>query len=164
MPLNLSPADAVVHFFHDVDRCEWDKLAEILADTIEVDYRSLNGGAAEQLSSEQLLDRWRSLLPGFDATQHFLAPSVTTELGEDTLVECNVRGYHRLAQEHGQGGWMVAGRYEIWLRPDGAGWQITGITLQTTYQDGDLDLPKAAAARAAAASSREAVQNSARPS
>ena len=44
------------------------------------------------------------MLPGFDATQHFIGPLIETA---DDRYECNVRGYHHLDDET----WMVAGWY-----------------------------------------------------
>jgi hypothetical protein len=133
----VSAADAVVTFFHDVDRRDWEAIRAGLADRVSTDYTSLFGGEPEELTADALVERWRGLLPGFDATQHLLGPLVV----RGDRAECNVRAYHRL----GDRVWLVAGRYTLTLR-DG---RLAGIVLHTAYQDGDTGLPQEATARAA---------------
>ncbi len=132
----MSPADAVVAFFHAVDDRNWTVLRAGLTDEVQIDYSSLFGGEPEELTAEALLERWRALLPGFDATQHFLGPLLVT----GDRVEANVRAYHHLAGRT----WMVSGRYTLTLTGD----KIAGIVLHTKYEDGDRALTEKAAERA----------------
>ncbi len=64
---------------------------------LATDYTSVFGGEPETVDGPELATRWRALLPGFDATQHFLGPLLPA--GENT-VECNVRGHHALDHPH----------------------------------------------------------------
>lgn len=132
----MSPADAVVAFFHAVDDRDWTALRAGFGDELDIDYSSLFGGGPEHLTAGALIERWQGLLPGFDATQHFLGPLLVT----GDRVECNVRAYHHL----GGRTWMVAGRYTLAL--DGT--RISGIVLHTKYEDGDRALTEEAAKRA----------------
>ena len=70
------------------------------------------------MAADELVARWRALLPGFDATQHLLGPLAAAGSRRPTRsgCECNVRGYHRL----GGAAWMVAGRYESGVADPGA--------------------------------------------
>lgn|SRR5689334_6479893 len=152
---------AVVRFFHDVDRQDWAGLRAALTDSVRTDYTSLFGGSVERVAADELLDRWRGLLPGFDATQHLLGPFAPADppaaLAEpgDTWLECNVRAYHRLGSEV----WLVAGRYTLGVRDDGVP-RIGCIVLHTAYQDGDPGLVERATARAAqAVATRPAANN-----
>jgi SnoaL-like domain len=126
-------------FFRAVDRRDWAAVAGGLADEVTVDYTSVFGGVVETLPGHGLVARWQGMLPGFDATQHFLGPPVATDPG---VVECNVRGYHHLEGEV----WMVAGWYRLVMQD---GDRIGGITLTTTYETGDRALVEKARARAA---------------
>jgi hypothetical protein len=47
---------------------------------------------------------------------------------------------------------MVAGHYHARLVHRRAGWRISALALKVLYQDGNLDLPKVAQARAQPAS------------
>jgi hypothetical protein len=42
---------------------------------------------------------------------------------------------------------MVAGHYEVRLRPINGTWKIAGITLTALYQEGNLEIPKLARSR-----------------
>jgi hypothetical protein len=141
----MSAADDVVRFFHAVDDRDWQAVRAGLADEVGVDYSSLFGGGPERLAADELVARWRGLLPGFDGTQHLLGPLVITAAGDDATVDANVRGYHHL----GGSTWLVAGRYTLTLRRADPAWRVAGIVLHTTYQEGDRSLAGQATARAA---------------
>lgn len=93
------------------------------------------GGEPETVDGAELATRWRALLPGFDATQHFLGPLLPA--GENT-VACNVRGHHALGGEV----WMVAGWYVLTVErasgPEPV--RISGITLTASYETGPREL------------------------
>jgi hypothetical protein len=141
----VSASDDIVRFFHAVDDRAWDTVRAGLTGTVDTDYTSLFGGDPERLAADALVDRWRGLLPGFDGTQHLLGPIVVTPGdGGRATADCNVRGYHRLDGAT----WMVAGRYTLTLHRTDGTWQVAGIVLRTTYQDGDPALAERAASRA----------------
>lgn len=126
--------ERLIHgFFRAVDRRDWDRVAAGLARYVRLDYSSLFGGEPEDLTATEVIDRWRGLLPGFDATMHMLGPLVD---GVDGGLECNVRGYHALGDEV----WMVAGWYTLTLTSSGESPRIAGITLATSYETGSRGL------------------------
>ncbi|MEV4281658.1 nuclear transport factor 2 family protein [Actinoplanes xinjiangensis] len=110
----------VVDFFRAVDVRDWDTVRALLADEVTLDYVSLFGGEAEIVAADEVVQRWRALLPGFDATQHLLG--LLAESGP--VVRGNVRGYHLLDGEE----WMVAGWYDLTLTAAGTP-RIAGIAL-----------------------------------
>lgn len=135
---------AVGRFFRAVDTRDWHTVGALLADRVGLDYTSVFGGETETVTNSELITRWRGLLPGFDATQHFLAQLLPTAEG---TVECNVRAYHYLDDE----AWMLAGWYLLTLQA-GTGDEpvrIGGITLTQSYETGSRDLLRAAQERAA---------------
>lgn len=132
----MSVPDAVVRFFHAVDDRDWPTVRAGLAPEVDTDYTSLFGGEPERLTADALVARWRGLLPGFDATQHFLGPLLV----DGPTVHCDVRGHHHLDGRT----WMVAGRYALTM----SGQAIAGIVLHTAYQDGDRSLVEEATRRA----------------
>ena len=137
----MSTTDAVVRFFHAVDRRDWAAVRAGLGDEVATDYSSLFGADPEQVSGDDLVAQWQGMLPGFDATQHVLGALVA---GAGGTLECNVRGYHHLDGET----WMVAGWYVLTIASDG---RLAGITLHTAYETGDRGLVEKARARAGGA-------------
>ena len=70
------------------------------ADQVLVDYTELFGGAAETVTGDELVTRWRALVPGFDATQHMTGPVLLTSDELPGLwLDTHVRGYHHLGDE-----------------------------------------------------------------
>jgi hypothetical protein len=133
-----------------IDSREWETIRAAFAPSVDVDYTSLFGGTAETLPIDSLLERWRWLLPGFDATQHLIGPLIVTEHGGNlATAEAQARGYHYMSGAEGGDVWMAAGRYRFTMEQREAEWEIRGITFQLAYQEGNLGLPAIAQARAA---------------
>ena len=158
MPAEMSERDdvrdTVTGMLHAIDALDWDGVAAALAAKLHVDYSSLFGGGAESLTAEALLQRWRGLVPGFDATQHLTGPVLVSVDGDTATADTHVRGYHQVAGTDGGSVWQVAGHYAMELTRDADRWRITSITLQTFYQEGDPSLPELAAARVSSGSGR----------
>jgi hypothetical protein len=138
----MTDADILTRMLHAVDRLDWDEVRACFAGQLRVDYTELNGGEPETLSPDDLIARWQGVLPGFDATQHLTGPVLVTEDcgGPGVRADTHVRGYHHL----GETTWAVHGHYIARIRDR----QITELTLQVFYQEGDLNLPAAAMERA----------------
>ena len=139
--------DVIATMLHAVDDLDWGTVRSSFTTEVEIDYTSLWGGEPETLTADELIDRWRQLLPGFDATQHLIGPVAVTEADQLTAsCATNVRGYHRV----GDATWMVAGRYVMHLvRADGSDWRIVTLTLRHYYDDGDRGMVDVATKRAA---------------
>lgn len=138
--MNAAVTATVVDFFRAVDTRDWDTVRALLADEVTLDYVSLFGGEVETLPAAEVVERWRKLLPGFDATQHFLGLLAES----DGVVRGNVRGCHRLDGEE----WTVAGWYDLTLTTPGTP-RIAAIVLTATYETGHRDLLGRAQDRAA---------------
>ena len=124
---------ALGRFFRAIDTRDWHVVEALLADRVDLDYTSVFAGEPEQLTRADVVDRWRHLLPGFDATQHFVAPLIAAGTG---VWEGNVRGYHHLDGQT----WMVAGWYRLAVRETSETVEITSISLTEAYEEGDRDL------------------------
>jgi hypothetical protein len=140
----LGQSLAVGRFFRAVDLRDWATVTALLADEIATDYVSLFGGEPEVVTREELVGRWQALLPGFDATQHFLGQLLPTRPG---VLEGNVRGFHHLGEQT----WMAAGWYVLGVvdAGDGEPVRVSAITLLAAYETGDRALTEEAARRAA---------------
>jgi hypothetical protein len=140
-----SAADVVSRMLLAIDEVDWPGVRSAFADRVRVDYESLSGAAPAEVEADALIESWRELVPGFDATQHHTGPIVVDETGPDEArARTSVRGYHWIAGEE----WMVAGRYDIVLRRMASAWRIASMTLTVSRQTGVLSLPETARERA----------------
>ncbi|HET7221286.1 MAG TPA: nuclear transport factor 2 family protein [Vicinamibacterales bacterium] len=138
--------DVITRMLHAVDSLDWAGVRERFRDPVSVDYSSLTGQPAAMVPRDDLIEGWRGVLPGFDATQHITGPiAVDDESADEAVARTTVRGYHWLGSDE----WMVAGRYTMTLVRTGSTWRITAITLTVSHQSGTLSLPETARARAA---------------
>jgi hypothetical protein len=87
---------------------------------VRTDYTSLFGGAPRTQSAGELIDSWRALAPGFDATQHLTGPMLTEVWSDTARARCAVTAVHRLGREH----WTVSGHYDVELIRMRSGWAI----------------------------------------
>jgi hypothetical protein len=147
----IEVSDPVAELLHAVDRLDWTRIRDLLADEVRVDYTSLFGGSVAALPADQLIRNWQGLLPGFDATQHLLGPIVVRPGADESRAEArtHVRGYHFAKDAQGGEVWMVAGHYIMQLERRAERWRISAITLVTFYQQGNLALPAFAQGRKA---------------
>jgi len=150
MSIGEAVSGVFTHMLHAIDLRDWQAVRDAFADHVDIDYSSLFGAPAATVSSDEHVGGWRSFGGAFDATQHLTGPFVTSEREGAVLGSTSVRAYHRIAGAPGGDTWIVAGLYHVRFVHRRAGWRIIGLTLKVTYQDGNLDLPRIAQARAAA--------------
>jgi hypothetical protein len=142
--------DTLLMMFFATDRRDWDTVRSHLADTVHLDYTSLNGGEPATIDADDLVTAWKGLLPGFDATHHHL--SIITSTGSDIGIDIIANGTatHRLASTSGESLWTIAGYYNATLQPAGGRWAISAITFTATWGAGNQELVTLAQQRAAA--------------
>ncbi|MEO0958079.1 MAG: nuclear transport factor 2 family protein [Pseudomonadota bacterium] len=128
-----------------VDRAAYDLAEAAFAPEIVVDYTSLWGGEPATMSPAALMDAWRGIVPGFDATWHELGP-VTVEIeGDRATATAFVDGRHWIGNRL----WRPVGDYH-WdlVRIDGE-WRVTRMEFAMTEEIGDRALAAEATERAA---------------
>lgn len=128
------------------DQREWERLAEIFADKVVLDYTSLNGGEPAELTPDQITGAWSGLLGSFDATQHLITNHLVTVEGDTAVCTASFQATHRLANPHGSPLWTLGGTYRFDLVRTGDGWKISGVVMNATWADGNKDLMALAAA------------------
>ena len=99
-------------------------------------------------SATTLIDGWRGLLQGFDATQHLTGPILADVSGDAARAHCAVTAVHQMDGDQ----WTPSGHYEIGLIRTAARWAISAITYTNVLVVGDVTLPEKARARALSAS------------
>lgn len=128
----------LTRMLHAIDAEDWDTLLACFADEVRTDYTSLFGGEPETITAEELVGRWRPLMLGYTATHHQTGPVVETGDRLDT----HVIAHHWLDDADGGDTWVVYGHYVATIA-DG---RIAELTLLTSRQTGNRDLPGLAAA------------------
>lgn len=103
-----------------MDLAEYNLLAKVFAPNFVSDYTSLWGGEPMRLTPAELIEQWRSLVPGFDATWHDVS-DIRVSVDGDKATGCA-----RVCASHWAEGvyWQMRGRYDWQLeRIDGV-WKI----------------------------------------
>ncbi len=126
------------------DQHRWQDLRQLFADRVRLDYSSMTGKPAEMLHPEKIIDRWKSFLPGFDRTHHYMTNHDIVVDGDQARSTTTVQAVHFI-KDHET--WNVYGTYEHHLLRSGGQWKIDEMTLMFTFMEGDLDLPKIAMER-----------------
>jgi hypothetical protein len=147
----IDVAGAVGSLAVHVDARRWDELLALFAPRVRVDYVSLFGGEAQEVTREELVGGWRKLLPGFTRTCHVIGTPFVTVSGGTATATASVVAWHfvKAPELAGRDCWLVGGCYEMsFQRIDGA-WRISALTLARAWAEGNLDLPKIAGERAA---------------
>jgi SnoaL-like domain len=139
----------LTRLLHAVDDVDWDEVRACFTDELHTDYTELFGGEPETLPADELVERWKGVMPGFDATQHMTGPCLLEERDGGLVAQTHVRGYHWIGSGDDAAVWAVHGHYVVPLERTADDWRIAGITLRVFHQEGDTGLPAKAAERAA---------------
>lgn len=127
-----------------VDLARYDLAEAAFAPEIVIDYTSLWGGVAQRQTPAQLMDAWRGLVPGFDATRHELTQLDAKVDGMSAVATAHVDGRHWIDGRL----WRPIGTYRWTLERQGGGWKVTTMTFTMTEEIGDRGLVALAAERA----------------
>lgn len=128
-----------------VDLARYDLAEAAFAPSIVVDYTSLWGGAPQTTTPAQLMNAWRALVPGFDATRHELRDVYANVTGDTATATAFVDGRHWVDGAL----WRPIGNYLWTLRKIDGRWKVVTMTFVMTEEFGDRGLVAIATERAA---------------
>jgi 3-phenylpropionate/cinnamic acid dioxygenase small subunit len=145
--------DQVSRLAYAEDDKDYDAFRALFADTVYVDMRTLHGGEAQEISADELTERARRALDGFEYTQHSAANVLVTLDGDRAQVRANVTAYHHVPTEPGVDDYCTVRVY--WnlgfVRTSGSSWLIDRVVV---VRDGPIQgyfgVYRIAAERAAA--------------
>ncbi len=129
-----------------VDLARYDLAEAAFAPVITIDYTSLWGGEPQQMTPTQLMDGWRGIVPGFDATWHELSNVQARVQGGDATATAHVDGRHWIGERL----WRPIGTYHWTLRKLDGAWKVTSMRFAMTQEIGDRALAAEATERAKA--------------
>lgn len=128
-----------------VDRAAYDLAEAAFAPEIVIDYTSLWGGEPATITPAALMEGWRGIVPGFDATWHELGPVSVDIAGDAATASAKVDARHWIGEQL----WRPVGVYHWDLTRTADGWRVTRMVFDMTREIGDRALTKEAMARAA---------------
>lgn len=143
-------SQTVAAFGFHADAHRWDDLVELFTPEVSIDYTALQGGAPSKHRANELVQSWRTFLPGFSGTSHLISVPLVAVEGDRAKAEASFTATHAVS-DAGQPSrlWMIGGRYEMKLVKANSRWRIAEVRLALAWQSGDLDLPAEASRRAA---------------
>lgn len=143
--------DLVARVAYAEDDKDYNAFRALFADSVHVDMRTLHGGEAQEISADELKERARRALDGFDFTQHSAANVLVTLDGDRAQVRANVTAYHYLASEPGAVDYCTVRVYwNFGCVRAGDGWLIDRVHIVRDGPiQGDYDVYRRAAERVA---------------
>lgn len=146
MVIRMNLEEVIYHLFIAVDSRDWKAVKECFADRLLLDYSSMNGQPAVELTADEMIAGWKTVLPGFSFTHHQLGNMLTKDEETVGTVFCYGTASHYLEHEKGNV-WIVVGSYDFELAKNNSNWKVTKMRFNFKYQEGNKELPAAASAR-----------------
>lgn len=124
------------------DRRDWAACQAYFADTVTVDYTSLDGGSPVTGTAAAAVGHWKQGLGGLKATLHIVDPTSITVDGNQATAVSNGVTVHVYPNPMGGDAWKVWGVYTHRLQrtASGAAWKVSYIQFQLTYAEGNRDV------------------------
>lgn len=129
------------------DLGQWDRVKEAFADEVILDYTSYaaavaggDGGSPATLTPDQIVAAWKTVLPGYERTQHLITNHLVTIDGDKAHCLSQVFASHYLPNTQGEDYWIVVGHYDHELVRTENGWKVTLMRLNYGFQLGNLKL------------------------
>jgi dienelactone hydrolase len=119
-----------------VDLARYDLAEAAFAPQVTIDYTSLWGGEPQQMTPAALMQAWRGIVPGFDATWHELSDVRVQRTGDRATAVAAVDGRHWIGAEL----WRPVGNYVWDLEKREGRWVVTRMVFQMTQEIGDRGL------------------------
>lgn len=129
------------------DSKSWDKLANLFATKVNLDYSSMTKQPAETLTPQEIMQRWSAFLPGFDWTSHKNTNPIVKITGNKATVHSDVRATHYIKGVKDGEFWVVDGSYDYELENITGTWKITSMKLNFEKTAGNDNLPAVALKR-----------------
>ena len=129
---------SIQRYASGVDMRDWALYRSAFTDELEVDFSSWSGGAPMTLPADQWVQNVRSVLSGFEATQHTLTNFVVDVSGETAHAVVYMQAQHFLPNTKGDSTLTLGGYYthELVLAAPGD-WKIRKARLTVTWTVGN---------------------------
>jgi hypothetical protein len=149
-------SDVVHAYATGLDRRDWKLYRSIFLDTIEMNFKSVGIRSGIYQADDWMRDAQR-LFAGFRATQHTSTNHVHEIHGDTATCTSNMQAEHFVIREPNDGldsgadRWTIGGYYINELVRTETGWKLAKVTLNSTWQAGNPEVPQIALKRSRAA-------------
>ncbi len=133
----------VESLFIATDQKDWNRVEQCFSPEVVLDYSSMTGQPPAVITPQQIVQSWKSILPGFEHTHHQLGNFMIEDKGETATVFCYGTASHYLENQN-ENIWMVIGTYDFELMRTKSEWRITKMRFNYKFQSGNLSLPELA--------------------
>lgn len=136
------PRDVVTNLFVATDKNEWEIVENCFAKEVYLDYSSM-GNSAKYVTPKQIIDIWKTILPGFTCTHHQIGNIL--EQSTNNQIDLFVYGtaYHFMENEI-DNLWIVVGTYNFTLILEDKQWKISKMKFNLKFQNGNSSLAQKA--------------------
>ena len=125
--------------FINTDNRNWKGVETQFADKVSLDYSSMNGNPAAELTPSEITSAWKTVIPGFTFTHHQIGNFITEIKKDKAHTYCYGTATHFLENENGSI-WTAVGTYDFDLEKINNEWKVTTMTFNYKYQDGNNKL------------------------
>jgi hypothetical protein len=125
--------DRITDIAVGADRRDWARAQAAFAPEVRIDYTSLFGGQAATAKAGDIVNGWKGMLPGFDATQHLVSNHAVQVRGNTATAQADFVATHRIERDL----WTLGGRYDYTLTKLNGAWRVTGLTMTWSWETGD---------------------------
>lgn len=136
--------EVINRLFVAVDKRNWKEVKDSFSDEVLLDYTSMTGGKPALLKPDQIIDSWKSVLPGFDKTHHQVSNYIITLKKDSASLICYGTATHYLNNESNKNIWTVVGSYDFEVAKIAGVSRVTGMKFNLSYIDGNAALPEMA--------------------
>ncbi len=131
--------ETIAKLFVNSDNRNWTEVEAQFAAKVTLDYSSMTGKPAVEVSPTDITTGWKAVLPGFAFTHHQIGNFITEVNGDKAHSFCYGTATHYLEDNNGNV-WTVVGSYDFDLEKIDGAWKIKTMTFNYKYQEGNTKL------------------------
>ncbi|RKN36704.1 nuclear transport factor 2 family protein [Streptomyces hoynatensis] len=130
--------DTCVRYGWHADLREWDRMAELFTERVDLDTRTMPGGARVTVGRADMIDGWAGLFATLGPTQHIMANHLVQIDGDTAECVAQFHAQHLAPVPAGDDTLVIAGNYRFGLVRKAEGWRIHALTISQTWSSGNL--------------------------
>ena len=132
--------DVVARLAHAQDDKDWSRFQQLFTDPVTLDQSAKHDEAPTTMTAEELTDKARTVLQGFDRTHHASSVPLVEVEGDTATCRTHMVAYHHFPTD-GVDFCTMRGYWELELVRSGDGWAIRRwAVVRTAPWEGDPDL------------------------
>lgn len=119
------------------DLREWDLMAELFTEQVELDNTGMPGGGKRVVDRESMIAGWAEMFDTIDVTQHLMTNQLVRIDGDTARCDAQFFAQHIATVPVGEPALIVAGSYRFGLVRTEGGWRIDALRIAMSWTDGN---------------------------